>query len=88
MVRPARLLVEEACSGQTWQARPKRATPPPWRAMMIGTESLAGQVTVCWSRSMRNCCLVKCPAGAVGAATLVIAVTPRWARSAGNAPVP
>jgi hypothetical protein len=27
-VRPARLLVHEDASGQTWQARPKRATPP------------------------------------------------------------
>jgi hypothetical protein len=26
-VRPARLLVHKACSGQTWQARPKWATP-------------------------------------------------------------
>jgi hypothetical protein len=33
---------------------------------MIGTCSRAGQVTVPWSRSMPNRCLVKCPAGAVG----------------------
>ena len=53
-VRPARLLVQADASGQTAQARPKRATPPPWPAGPIGTDSLAGQVTLPWSRSMRN----------------------------------
>ena len=87
-VRPAALPVQEDANGQTAQARPKRATPPPWRAGTIGTLRLAGQVTVPASRSIRKRSLGKCPWGAVGAATLVIAVTPRWARSASSAPVP
>jgi hypothetical protein len=37
ILRPVGLLVQEACSGQSWQARPKRATPPPWRAGMTGS---------------------------------------------------
>jgi hypothetical protein len=45
-------------------------------------------VTVPAARSIRKRSLGKCPAGAVGAATLVIAVMPRWARSASSAPVP
>jgi len=88
MVRPAALLVQQACSGQTRQARPKWATPPPPWAGMISMVSLAGQVTVPRARSMRNCCLVKFPAGAVGAATFVIAVIPRPWNSASSAPVP
>jgi hypothetical protein len=55
---------------------------------MIGTASLAGQVTVPWSRLMRNCCLVNCPAGAVGSATLIMAVMPSLSSSASNAPMP
>jgi hypothetical protein len=47
--------------------------------------SLAGQVTVPACGSMRNRSLGSAPAGAVGAATLVIAVTPCWARSASSA---
>jgi hypothetical protein len=46
IVRPARLLVHPLASGQTAQARPKRASPPPSPRGRIATVSLAGQVTV------------------------------------------
>jgi hypothetical protein len=55
---------------------------------MIGTRSLAGQVTVSFFEVDANWALVKCLSGAVGAATLVIVVMPCWSKSASSAPVP
>src|ERR671911_478782 len=45
IVRPARLVVHWVASGHTWQARPKRASPPPPERGVIATVRLAGQVT-------------------------------------------
>jgi hypothetical protein len=43
VVRPARLLVHLLASGQTAQARPKRASPPPARRGMIATGAWPGR---------------------------------------------
>ena len=55
-MRPFGLLVQASWNGQTLHARPNRARPP-WRVAMIGTVTLAGQVTVPAARSMRNAVL-------------------------------
>src|ERR671911_2936704 len=80
IVRPARLVVHWVASGHTWQARPKRASPPPPERGVIATVRLAGQVTVLSARSMVNWSLANRPSGACSGATLVMAVVSRWAR--------
>jgi hypothetical protein len=55
-------LVQAWRSGQTLQATPNRARPPPRRTGTIATVTRAGQVTVPAARSMRNLVFGELPA--------------------------
>jgi hypothetical protein len=61
------VVVQPSRSGQTLQAAPNRARPPPRRAAVIATVTRAGQVTVPAWRSTWNWSLPKRPPGGVGA---------------------